>query len=230
MNCLIIDDEPLARDIIENHVSRIDYLSIVAKCKNAMESIPYLISGKIDLLFLDIQMPELNGIDFIKSLKNPPKVIFTTAYPEYAIEGFNLEVVDYLLKPISYERFVKAIDKLKWQKPADLLKDHLIFLKSGRTSIRVEPDHILYIEGMENYLKIITNNEPKEIIVHSTFRNIEDKLLPHSYFIRVHKSFMINLKHLTVISAQQVIVKDKAIPLGNNYKEGFFQKVKLLHD
>ncbi|CAN5771763.1 LytTR family DNA-binding domain-containing protein [soil metagenome] len=233
MNCLIVDDEILAQDVIEHHISKIGFLNLKKKCTNALEAFAILNSEKIDVIFLDIKMPEITGIDFVKSLKYPPKIIFTTAYPEFAIEGFELEVIDYLLKPVSFERFSKAIQKLKNNIFSENSNSNSnpnpndFFIKSDRKQIKISPNDILYIEGLKNYLMIYTKSNSKRIITHSTFKNMQEELSGYQFFVRVHKSFIINTNHITSIENSNVTIDQKKIPLGNNYKALFRLKMRI---
>ena len=211
---LIVDDEPLAIEILEAYVSQIPQLHLVAKCSNALEANRVLQLEKIDLMFLDIEMPLLLGTDFLKSLQNPPKVIFTTAYPEFAVQGFELNALDYLLKPISMERFVKSINKL-FEKNTEY-----IFVKADKRLIKVNFSEILYIEGLKDY--VIIRTDQNKIITLQTMKSLEEKL-PSTKFIRVHRSFIVNLNRINAIvgNAIEIIEKgqNKHIPIGNNYKE-----------
>lgn len=186
VRCLIVDDEPLALDVLENYIERLDTLELVARCKNAIEAYNKIQTEKIDLLFLDIQMPKLTGIDFMKSVKNPPKVIFTTAYREYAIEGYELDAVDYLLKPISFDRFLKAVNKVIFNKPdeskskselnnlitqtvsnstpTDIPQEPFIYLKSDKKMVKVLLKDILYIESLKDYIRVKTPG--KEVVAY----------------------------------------------------------------
>lgn len=233
MTCLIVDDEPLAQDVIEHHLGKIDFLSLKGKCSNAFEALVKINSEQIDVLFLDIKMPEMSGIEFIKSIKQVPKIILTTAFSDYALEGYELEIVDYLLKPISFERFLKAVNKLKQSTTSDHdasrsnegMKNEL-FIKSDRKLIKIDAQDILFIEGLKNYLMIYTNTPHKRIITHSTFKNMEDELSGYSYFQRVHKSFIVNLNHLSVIEGNSVHIGSHIIPIGSMYKENFIARMK----
>jgi len=232
MNCIVVDDEPLAIEVLENYIQRIPSLTLLKKCKSAIEAFEYLQDHKVDLIFLDIQMPELNGIDFVKSLQNKPEIIFTTAYQDYAIEGFNLDVVDYLLKPISFDRFLKAVNKASNvlqaeesnQAPAssDFENDY-IFVKADQKMVKLKYDDIFYVEGMKDYVKIFTPE--KMIVTLQTMKNMEANLGPRG-FKRIHRSFIISIDKIKSVMGNSVEVKDKFIPIGQNYKEDFFEIVK----
>jgi DNA-binding LytR/AlgR family response regulator len=228
IRCLAVDDEPLALRVIESHIEKLTDVELVAKCSNAIQAFEVLKNKPIDLVFLDIQMPELTGIEFMKSLQNPPLVVFTTAYRNYAIEAFDLDVLDYLLKPISFDRFLKAINKYYNRHETKIIespknlnvdqrdtKDH-IFVKKNKTMVKVYFDDILYIESMKDYVKIHT---PEEIhFVKHQISALENEL-PDSEFIRVHKSFIIHIEKVTTVSPKSVGILEEKIPIGRNYKE-----------
>lgn len=235
MNCLIVDDEPLAQDVIEHYIAKTDFLQLTGKCNTALQAFSMLNKEKIDLMFLDIQMPEINGLELLKTLKHPPKVILTTAYTEYALDGYELDVVDYLLKPISFERFLKAVNKLaahtnteaaitNTKATNDSSKE--IFVKSDGKYIRIDPADILYIEGLKNYLVIYTTQ--KKVIVHSTMKNIEDELNPFRHFIRVHKSYIINRHFILEIEGNMIKLGNAVVPVGGSYKDELMRLVGIL--
>lgn len=225
MKCIIVDDEPLAIEVIESYVDRIESLELVGKFRNAIKAFDYIQSGApVDLIFLDIQMPKLTGIEFLKTLHQPPKVIFTTAYREYALEGFELEVLDYLLKPISFDRFMKAVSKALHQQPAAPKEvgvamaadgDDFIFFKCDKKMIRVSLKDILYIESVKDYVKIKTAE--KEVVTHEKISVLETKL-PAQHFIRVHRSFIVNIPKIESYSASEIELNQESIPVGRNYK------------
>ena len=232
LTCYIIDDEPLAIEVIENHVSKIDGLEVVATFQNAVKAFQALRETKVDVLFLDIQMPRLTGIEFLKTLKNPPKVIFTTAYREYALEGFELDVVDYLLKPISFNRFLKAVDKvfdsLEPSKPAlEFIPEsphnpHFVFVPSEKKNIKVCLDEIEYIESKRDYILIKTTK--KEVFTHQTITYMEERL-PENQFLRVHRSFIINIKRIESWNHHEVEVGEETIPIGRTFKQNAVKKL-----
>ncbi|MBA2407576.1 MAG: response regulator transcription factor [Chitinophagales bacterium] len=225
LRCIIIDDEPLALEVLENYIQRMADLQLIRKCSNALEAFQSLNNERVDLLFLDIQMPVIDGLSFLKSLKNPPAVILTTAYPNHAIEGFDLNVADYLLKPISFERFLKAVNKVieqhKIQGDGDTQSDYM-FMKVDSKLVRVNYADITYIEGMKDYLKIYTKE--KLLVVHQTMKKIEE-ILPKSRFIRVHKSYMVSLGAVNSIVGNFVEINGKEIPIGANYKDDLIRLV-----
>ncbi|MBO9566580.1 MAG: response regulator transcription factor [Niastella sp.] len=225
--CLIIDDEPLARQLLESHVRQVKTLQLVGTCETAIEAFELLHREQIDLLFLDIQMPGITGLNFLKSLKNPPKVIFTTAYMEYAVEAFELEAVDYLLKPITFERFIKAIQKIGTQKEVPAVtpsqpSDEAIFIKVQKRLLRIAYPDIFYIEGFGDYIKVVTATT-----VHTSYSTLNKiaELLPEQQFMRIHKSFIINLRHIQFVEGNLVRILDKELPLGVTYKDALYKKL-----
>lgn len=218
--CIIVDDEPLARELIASHLANFDNFELVDSFENALKAYAFLESNTIDLMFLDIEMPLLKGNDFLKKLKNPPKVIFTTAYREYALEGYELNVIDYLLKPITFDRFFASIEKFKQlQIPKtsenSTYEDH-IFVSSGSKNIKIIFDHILYIESLKDYITIHLENGKS----HHLKQNISafEKVLD-SNFVRVHRSYIIQAKKLTAYSKNEVEINAIEIPIGSSYKE-----------
>jgi DNA-binding LytR/AlgR family response regulator len=234
IKCLIIDDEPLAQRVLERYTRDVPSLELVQKCNNALDAIEILKEQKIDLIFLDINMPKLTGLEFLRSLKHPPLVIITTAYAEFAIQGFELDVVDYLMKPFGLERFIKAIHKAQdMLKPRELphpekalpelLEDQYIFVKSSKKTYRINLNDILYVEALGDYVKIYTTG--RMIISYHSMKNIETLLSPRQ-FPRIHKSFIVSLSKIELIEGNQVKLKDRYIPIGTNYKAEF---EKLIH-
>jgi DNA-binding LytR/AlgR family response regulator len=224
--CIIIDDEPLARDLIRNHLEKLDNFEIVAECGDAMKALQELRDKKIDLMFMDIQMPQITGIEFLKILKNPPKVIITTAFREYALDGFDLDVVDYLLKPITFERFLKSVNKyyqvtqeevqnvtpVTEVNPSD---DAFIYVKENKRVIKVLLSDILYIEGLSEYIQIYTDK--KKIVTKASMTNFEEKL-PGDAFLRIHKSFIVSISRIEAFTAHTIEVPGKELPIGRSYK------------
>lgn len=218
---IIVDDEPLAQEIIETYLKDYEDFEVVALCNNAMEANKVLKENKIDVMFLDIQMPQLSGIDFLRILDNPPLVIFTTAFKEYALEGFELEALDYLLKPISKERFHKAIEKIRQEKVEDSeVFENSIFVKSDKKLHRLFYEEIYYIEGLKDYVIIKTENS--RIVTLQTMKSLEEKL-PQNIFKRIHRSYIINLNKIKSVIANDVEIMiggEKAkLPIGKNYKD-----------
>ena len=225
MRCLIVDDEPLASDVIENYINKIESLNIVAKCNSALKAINILKEHQIDLIFLDIKMPNLSGLELVKSIDNIPQFIFTTAYSEHAIEGFELNATDYLVKPIRFNRFIKAVNKaqekheLKLKKPIKKIQDSkdYIFIKSEYENIKVNLKDIQYIEGLKDYVKIHIKDSKKSWLTLSSFKNILKKLSPN--FIRIHRSYIVNIDFIKTLQKTKVIIGEVRLPIGESYKE-----------
>lgn len=241
INCIAIDDEPLALDIIKDYAQKIPFLDLQCCFDNALESLNYLKNNSVDLLFLDIQMEELTGIQLLNILKQKPLVIFTTAYDNYAIKGFELDAVDYLLKPISFERFLKAVDKAYEKLQFDkVLKnntvtnvgampyDEFFFVKTEFRMEKVKFSEILYIEGMGDYLKIVTPT--KKIMTLQNFRSMEE-MLPQRQFCRVHKSFIVSLDKIESVERCRIKIGERTLPISDTYKKFFYdilEKKKLV--
>lgn len=234
IRCIAIDDENLALDLIEDDILKVPFLQLVKKCRSGIEALDVLQTEKIDLLFLDIQMPDISGIQFLKSLPHKPLVIFTTAYEKYALEGFELDVIDYLLKPYSFERFLKAVNKAQdylsileknqTQPAAEEISfsSQFIFVKSDYKLVKIEIAEIQYIESLKDYIKIVAGEKP--VVTLSSMKAIEEKLVPPD-FIRVHRSFIVNIRKIQYLHRNYVMVGDKEIPIGDNYKDSFLQVI-----
>lgn len=230
LKCLVIDDEPLAMKLLEDHISRVSFLQMAGTNSNPLEALISFNQNPVDLIFLDIQMPQLSGIQFMQLLQNRAMVIITSAYQEYAIEGFEHNVVDYLLKPISFERFYRAVEKAYNLKnptaPIAIAPDlhpptgGYIFIKVETKMVRVELDDILYVEGLKNYVSIFT--KAQRIVTLQTMKQLEE-ILPPNRFIRVHKSYIVALDKINTIERQEIYIKDKIIPIGITYSEQFFK-------
>ncbi|OKS89265.1 LytR/AlgR family response regulator transcription factor [Mucilaginibacter polytrichastri] len=222
IRCIIIDDEPLAQDVLENHIGRLPQLILVNKCNNALEAFNVLHTGQIDLMFLDIKMPAINGIDFLRSLKNPPAVIFTTAFADYAITGFELDAVDYLLKPITFTRFERAINKLLKSQPKEQTeeKNYTYFKVSGKL-IKVLHADLLYAKSVKDYVQICTLQG--NYLTHMTMKYLNG-LMPDSTFIRVHRSYLVNKTKVGLIDKVSLKVGNEIIPIGDNYRD----KIELI--
>ncbi len=231
INVIIVDDEPLAQEILETFVTQLPDLNLVQKCSNALEANEALKKHDVDLMFLDIQMPQLTGIDFLKTLTNPPKVIFTTAYDNYAIEGFELNAIDYLLKPISMERFMKAVnkavDQIKLERndrgevaSVESVEEDFFFVKADKKLIKINFADIIYIEGLKDYV-IIRMNESR-VITLQTMKSLEEKL-PSSIFKRIHRSYIVNIDQIDALMGNIVEVKEKGqvkhLPVGKSYRD-----------
>ena len=225
--CLIVDDEELARELIERHLSQLPDFEIVAVCASAIEASSVLKNKTIDLLFLDIEMPVLKGTDFVKNLVHKPKIIFTTAHREYAIESYELNVVDYLLKPIVFNRFFKAIEKfldtqIVIEKNHEKTELTHIFVQSNKKNIKVLYDDILYIESIKDYIKIHTVNS--KLVIKHGISAFEDKL--DNRFIRIHRSYIVNKQKVTAYTKQDIEIGDIEIPIGDLYKKSALDKLK----
>ncbi|HZH94767.1 MAG TPA: LytTR family DNA-binding domain-containing protein [Flavisolibacter sp.] len=219
--CLIVDDEPPAIKVLEKYVGLAEGLQLAGTCANAFTAMTFLKAAPVDLIFLDIQMPKLSGIGFLKTLQHPPKVIFTTAYKEFAIDAFDLDAVDYLLKPVSLERFLKAVNKLTSpgaspvEKAVSSDQSGFLYFRSQRKMVKVFLDDILYIESVKDYIKIF-RKEDKPLLVKGSITTLE-AMLPVSFFVRIHRSFIVAVKHITAFTAQDVEIGDVEIPVGRLY-------------
>ncbi|MDB5135136.1 MAG: response regulator transcription factor [Mucilaginibacter sp.] len=235
IRCLVVDDEPLALHILEDYISKMPFLQLVKATTNPIEALQLVQQGNVDLVFLDVQMPELTGIQFLRIANGKAKVILTTAYPQYALEGYELDVIDYLLKPIAFDRFFKAVQKAQAilqpsakpeikteQAPqSDFLSD-FIFVKTEHKIQKVYLNDILFIEGLKDYISIFTPAE--RIITLQNMKKMEDAL-PERHFIRVHKSYIVSLNKIDSIERSRIFIKDKIIPVGDTYREEFFKIV-----
>ncbi len=232
IKAIIIDDEPLARNVISEYSRKISSLKIVAECEDAIQAHNELQKENIDLIFLDINMPKLSGIDFLKTLKNPPLVIFTTAYSEYALDSYELDAIDYLKKPFSFERFCKAFfkaEELLMLKQSAKTSDEqisspdFIFIKSDKKSFKVNISDILYIEGLGDYIKLYLTD--KRLVTNLSMKKIES-LLPSDLFYRIHKSYIISLHKIDSIEGNMVRLNESKLPIGNSYRQEFMQHIK----
>lgn len=230
LKCMVVDDEPLAIQLLQNHISNISFLELTSTFNNPMEALISINTTPVDLIFLDIQMPQLSGVQFMQLLQNRAMVIITSAYQEYAIDGFEHNVVDYLLKPIPFERLYKAVEKAyNRANPAQLISrpqevypatGGYIFVKVETKMVRVELDDILFIEGLKNYVSIYTKTQ--RIIALQVMKQLEE-ILPANRFARVHKSFIVAIDKINSIERQEILIKDRLIPIGNTYQEHFFK-------
>jgi DNA-binding LytR/AlgR family response regulator len=227
INCLIVDDEPIAREGMKEYINQVDYLYLVAECKSAAEAAGLLHKNKIDLVFLDIQMPGLTGIEFMKALAEPPLIIFTTAYPQYALEGFELDVIDYLLKPISFARFLKSVEKAQsYLKAKDNnlnITNEFFFIKCNGKIEKIFIADVIYIEAMANY--VIIHTQQKKYITYITFSGI-CKRLPDNLFMRIHKSYMVAVSAIKTIDDDEIITCTASLPLSKSYKEQVMNKIE----
>jgi two-component system LytT family response regulator len=232
INCVIVEDEPLARSLITDYVNKVPTLNLIEACSNPLAAIEVLRNNKVDLLFLDVQMPEITGITLLKSLHVKPMVILTTAYSEYALEGYELDVVDYLLKPITFERFLRAADKAvqrmdnRQQPPPAQQPENsspessqpFVFVKDGTKLVKIRLDEILYVEGLKDYVTIHTPNQ--KVVSLQRLKTLETQLPPDK-FIRIHNSFIVSLAAIDVVHKGEVQIGDKFIPIGDTYRKSF---------
>jgi DNA-binding LytR/AlgR family response regulator len=227
MNCIAVDDEKLVLDLVVDNIRQVPYLHLVKACKNAIEAIDVLQKEKIDLIFLDIQMPKLSGLQFIQTLQQPPMIIFITAYEQYALEGYNLNVVDYLLKPVSFERFLKSCNKAK--ELYDLRNDKstttineestdYIFVHVEYNLVKILFADILFIEGLKDYIKIHLASSNKTILTRMSMKAMEEKL-PADKFIRIHKSYIVSADKINVVKRDLIVIDNHEIPVSDFYKE-----------
>lgn len=241
MNCLAVDDESLALDLLEDNIRKVPYLHLVARCRNAFEATDHLRRERIDLLFLDIQMPGLTGVQFLQSLgPHPPMVIFVTAYEQYALEGFNLDVVDYLLKPVSFERFLKAVNKadelyhfrlenrvesptIPPETPPAGNADYL-FVNADYSLVKIRLADITYVEGLKDYVKIYQEGVTRPVITRLTMKSLEEKL-PTSRFLRVHKSYIVSLDKIESVRNLRIKIGAVQVPVSEHYSEAFFKAI-----
>lgn len=239
IRCIAVDDEAYASEIIATYINKTPFLTLVGTTTSAFEALNLVQEGKVDLVFLDIQMPELTGIQFLKITGGKCKVILTTAYSEYALEGFDLDVVDYLLKPVSYERFYKAALKaqqllmptaietgVKENAPVANANSDFMFIKGDTKNkfIKINYNEILYVEGLKNYVSIYTTTAQR-IITYQTLRELEEQL-PQPPFYRVHRSYIVSTEHIRVIDGNNITLADQSIPIGETYREDFFKMIK----
>lgn len=231
MNCIVIDDEPLALDLLIDYIEKIPFLKLEKTFTNPIEGLGYLQENKVDLVFLDVELPFISGIEFVKCLQTKPMVIFTTAYEKYALAGYDLEVTDYLVKPIVFERFLKAVNKAYSQNklskkieerhiPVPVRENYpdYIMVKTGYSTIKVNLSDIQYIEGLKDYIKIFTPE--KTILTLNSLKKIQE-ILPESNFVRVHRSFIVSLSKIDSIQRNRIVIGKTFVPVGENYKNAF---------
>ncbi len=221
--CIIVDDEELARRLMKRHLSELDNFELVASCESAVEAIKIIQEECIDLMFLDIEMPLLKGTDFLKNLNKKPKVIFTTAFREYALEGFELNVVDYLLKPINFTRFLKAVEKFLEvsNKGIGSLESTYTFVQSNKKNIKIILEDVLYVESMKEYVRV--HFKDRKVVFKGGLTAFEQKLNPH--FLRVHRSYIVNTNKITAYTKSDIEIGEIEIPIGNSYKERVLKKI-----
>jgi DNA-binding LytR/AlgR family response regulator len=232
IKCLIVDDEPVARDVLKRHLAKIDSVEVVGSCKNAIEAFSHINKHRIDLIFLDIKMPEISGLSFAKSINKNIKVIFTTAYREYAVDGFDLQAVDYLVKPISFERLLQSIQKflnenvnMQVLPTEDIVveKQDFIFVRSDRKMVKINFNEILFVESLSDYVKI--HLEENTVVTRETISSIEAKL-PQNNFMRVHRSFIVSLAGIESFTSEHIEIKDHVIPISRGYKIEVLQRLE----
>ncbi|MBQ4819583.1 LytTR family DNA-binding domain-containing protein [Aquimarina sp. MMG016] len=225
ITCIIVDDEPLAHDVISDYIGRLDFLSEVGTFLDALSAIEYLHNNTVDLIFLDIQMPMLDGINFVKTLSIPPKIIFTTAHRDYAVDGFELNAVDYLIKPIPFYRFVQAVEKVRGRVTQDIpevLTTDAIFFKVDKRKIKVHFTDILYIESLKDYIKVILTD--RSLVTYQTLTGVLE-VLPPTQFVQVHKSFIVNFHYVTAMEGNTLEIEDHSIPVGRGYRDEALKKI-----
>lgn len=226
MNCIAVDDEPLALKLLQDNISKVPYLKLVAACSDAFEAMKAMQENKIDLVFIDIQMPGLTGLQLIGSLENKPLVIFITAYKQYALESYDLAVVDYLLKPVALDRFIKACNRAKElhelksakQQPAETQTKEYFFVNVDYSQVKVMFDDIIFMEGLRDYIKINLKSTKRPLVVRSSLKAIEPEL-PESKFIRIHKSYLVSIVEITAVRKNSVFIKEMELPVGETYRE-----------
>jgi DNA-binding LytR/AlgR family response regulator len=234
IKCLIIDDEPPAREVLKRYVEQLPMLQLTGECSNAIQAIGMLQQQDIDLLFLDIRMPQLNGIDFLRTLNTPPKIIFTTAFAEYAVEGYELDIADYLMKPIRFDRFIKAVNKAfpkqptidteeKFQPLEEKRTESFVYFRADRKMVKVLLNDILYIESMKDYVKICTTHNT--IITKQSLSSVET-MLPEKKFIRTHRSFIVAVHHISTFTNEIIEVKKTEIPIGKLYRNAVLKRLQ----
>jgi DNA-binding LytR/AlgR family response regulator len=228
MKCLAVDDEPLALDLLEDNIRKIPSLKLLQKCSNAFEANEFIQREPVDLLLLDIQMPGLSGIQFLQGLSKKPMVIFITAYEKYALDGYNLDVVDYLLKPVPFERFLKAVnkaqDKFSSRAVMPTTTDDFLFVNSEYNLVRIDFNDIAYIEGLRDYVKIFLLSAQRPIITRLSMKALEEKLPSHS-FVRVHKSFIVSLNKITSIRKARISILKAQVPISEHFKDNIYNLI-----
>jgi len=231
IRCLVVDDEPPAREIIGRYIREVATLELVGECGNALQAFAVMQHQPVDLLFLDIRMPQLNGNDFLKTIKHPPKVVFTTAHPEYALEGYELDVIDYLLKPVPFDRFLKSVNKAfpsgtSPMQPATISErknEAFVYFRADRKMVKVMLQDILYIESMKDYIKIFTPNGT--LITKQSISSVEE-MLPETDFARVHRSYIVSLKKIKTFTSELIEIGNTDIPIGKLYKGGVLKMLQ----
>ncbi|MFH7016877.1 LytR/AlgR family response regulator transcription factor [Flavobacterium sp. FlaQc-47] len=238
MKCVIIDDEPLAVELLEDFVGKVDSLELISTFNNAIDAVSFINQNNVDLIFLDIQMPHFSGIDFLNTIEKKPLVIFTTAYSDYAVEGFNLGAVDYLVKPIPFHRFLKSVVRaqqvlnpaanvqaISENTTVPELEQDFMFVRAEYENVKMNFADILFIEGLKDYVKIYTTDNKFTLTLISLIKL--ENLLSSKGFSRIHRSYIINIKHVKSIQKNKVLISDKRIPISESYKNSFFERINL---
>ncbi|MUH36149.1 DNA-binding response regulator [Zobellia amurskyensis] len=232
LSCMIVDDEPMALNLVESYVEKTPFLKLKKKCSSAIDALQYIKTETVDVLFLDIQMPDLTGLEFSKMLPKHTRVIFTTAFDEYALEGFKVEALDYLLKPFDYAEFLSAANKaLEWftlvkgnSQTSVSDKKEFLFVKSEYKQVRIKLSDVLYFEGLKDYIKIWLKDNPKAILTLMSLKSLEEEL-PQTEFMRVHRSFIVSLKNIEVIERSQIIINKQRITVSEQYRTKFLEYI-----
>jgi len=229
INCLLIDDEPLALQLLEDFIKKTPYLKLAGKFEEPLQALPILESQQIDLLFLDIKMPDISGIDFFKSLVNKPQVIFTTAYSEFAIDGFELKAMDYLLKPVSFEKFITACNRVKeyldFKNLKEIKNQDYFFINVSHKLHKIFYDDILYLEGYKDYTKLYLSSSNNPLLVLHNLKYFED-MLDKKEFIRIHRSYIIPIRKVNTASRKSVTIQTNLLPVSDNYRDNFFALIQ----
>ena len=224
LNCLVVDDEPFSIEIIQNYIERVPGLFLKAKCGNAIEALRFINLHNVDVVFLDINMPEVTGIQMVKSMIDPPLIVFVTAYPEYGIKGFDLDAVDYLLKPFSFDRFLKAIEKVYSRiglgQPEDGMQEGFIMVRADKRDYKLKLADILFIQSKGDYLKIVTSK--RSYLIHETMQNIMG-ILPENQFVRIHKSYIVSVPKIKYLEGNKLFLDAIAVPIGKVYRDGLLK-------
>jgi len=231
IKCLVVDDEKIARVVLEEHISKLDNLKLVASCNNALEAFKWMSTESIDVVFLDINMPEISGLDFAKTINHDIKIVFTTAYRDYAVEGFDLKAVDYLLKPIAFDRFLQAVNKYQNENKTitpivsniEPEQSEFFFVRSDRKMIRINFDDIQYIESLSDYVRIHTITQ--NVVTRETITNLEAKL-PQKEFIRIHRSYIVAIKKIDTFTNEYVEINKKMLPISRGYKQDVLNRLE----
>jgi DNA-binding LytR/AlgR family response regulator len=223
IRCLLVDDEPWALELLSSYVAKVGTLELVAATDKPLDALSFAVPSKTDLIFLDIQMPGLNGLQFMEAINNSCKVIITSAYAEYAIQGFEHNVVDYLLKPIAFDRFCKAVQKIPEQLPVQpLVTANHVFIKTDSKLVKVDFSELLFLEGARDYVMIHTQND--KLVTLDSLKNLE-ATLPATQFVRIHKSYIVSIDKITAIEKSRVVINDHYLPIGENYKASFLAMI-----